>query len=353
MPTKNELEVFIKNLFTNSFVKESNKYLDLQYDEEKLNEWIEQMKNKYDEEYASCFKKQTPKRTPAKEKNKEKATEEDEEEEEDEANCYLTYEEFVEKQNKNPGSMLCSWIFSRGGPNKTNKHCARIAPVNPITKKEWTKEEIENYEVRCKGCKRNTGDGPNKRNKDRYLKIRIGNQVKGTPTPGASLPESENEIPMHAMTGLKEGVVSPTPENFLTGQDTGNVTPTKAKKRNSPAKLKLKPIKHGVKDSYTDYKIRDLLIDESAVLVRKIEEDDKYYLGGKFKNEFKDDDKYLQGVCELEEDDLSKLEIYNLEYKFYGKYQTTKKNTPDIPDLDDDEDDDDNVDDLLNGLEIS
>jgi len=71
---------------------------------------------------------------------------------------------------------------------------------------------------------------------------------------GHSVPE--NDVPVASISGLKEGVVSPAPENFVAGQKTGNVTPTKAKKKkSSPEKFKIKNIEHGKKnEEHSDFR---------------------------------------------------------------------------------------------------
>jgi uncharacterized short protein YbdD (DUF466 family) len=334
---------FLKKEFIPFFGTEAIKFLSLDFDTESetYNKLLEHLSQKYDETYVNVVKKRSPRKTPKKE---------------EETDVDLTYEEYVEKQEKHPDEVLCSWIFGRG--DKANRHCARV-----VTNKDvWSEKQISDYEVRCEKCKRNNSEKANATNKGRYLKIKIGNQVKGTPTPGVSLPESENDVPsMHSITGLKEGVVSPTPENFLSGQDTGNVTPTKAKKRKSPEKLKIKKIKHGSKDDYTDYRSSQE-INGHYILVRKNHEEDEFTFGGKFENEDDfDNNLYIQGVTELDEEDLSELEKYSYKYKYCGASKKKSPEIPEIPDLDDedendgggDDDEDENVDDLLAGLDVN
>ena len=156
------------------------------------------------------------------------------------------------------------------------------------------------------------------------------------------------------MTGLKEGVVSPTPENFLAGQDTGNVTPTKSKKRKSPEKLKIKKIKDGSHDGFTDYR-SSFEINDSYILVRKNHEEDEFTFGGKFTEEDFDNTLYLQYVTELDSDDLSELEKYSYKYNYCGGCKTKPPvDIPEIPDMDDEEEDaEDDVDDLLAGLDVN
>jgi hypothetical protein len=330
----------LKKEFIPFFATESIKFLSLDFDTESetFNKLLEHLSQKYDETYISTSKKRSPRKTPKKD--------------EDEEIC-LTYEEYIVKKEKTPGSILCDWIFTRG--EKLNKHCARLAmDKNPETKSEWTKEDMENYRVRCKKCERNYTMKANASNKDRYEKIRLGNQgnqVKGTPTYGVSLPETENEVPMHSITGLKDGVVSPTPENFLTGQDTGNVTPTKAKKRKSPEKLKIKKIKNGAYEDYTDYR-SSIEINGHYILVRKNREEDEFTFGGKFNDEDFDSSLYLQSVIELDEDDLKELEKYSYKYHYCGGSKKTP-DIPEIPDMDDEDEEDENVDDLLAGLDVN
>ena len=328
---------FLKKEFIPFFGTEAIKFLSLDFDTESetYNKLLEHLSQKYDETYVNVAKKRSPHKTPKKE----------------ETDVDLTYEEYVEKQKKNPDDLLCSWIFGRG--DKANKHCGRV-----VTNKDaWSSKQIDDYEVRCDKCKRNNTEKANATNKGRYLKIKIGNQVKGTPTPGVSLPESENDVPsMHSITGLKDGIVSPTPENFLTGQDTGNVTPTKAKKRKSPATLKIKPIKNGDKDDHTDYRSSQE-INGYYILVRKNHDEDEFTFGGKFENEEDmNSNLYIQGVIQLDEDDLSKIEKYSYKYKYCGASKKKSPEIPEIPDLDDEEEnveEEENVDDLLAGLDVN
>ncbi len=309
------------------------KFLSLDHDEESetYNKLLEHLSGEYDEKYVNSQKKRSPRKTPKKE---------------EETDVCITYEEFVKKQEENPDKLYCSWIFTRG--EKANKHCG----VCIQNKDAWSQNQIDDYEVRCDKCKRNNSEKANSSNKSRYLKIKIGNQVKGTPTPGVSVPE--NEVPMHSITGLKDGVVSPTPENFLAGENTDNVTPTKAKKRKSPEKLKIKKIKHGSREDFTDYRSSGE-INGHYILVRKNHEEDEFVFGGKFIEEDFDEKLYLQSVAELDEDDLKELEKYSYKYKFSGGAKKVPEEIPDIPDMDGDEeeDDDGDVDDLLAGLDVN
>lgn len=327
---------FLKKEFIPFFGEETISFLSLDFDKdsETYNKLLEHLSKKFDETYVNIVKKRSPRKTPKKE---------------EESDVDLAYEDFVAKQKNNPEELYCPWIFGRG--EKANKHCARKV----YNKEVWSEQQISDYEVRCDKCKRNNSEKANATNKSRYLKIKIGNQVKGTPTYGVSLPESENEVPMHSITGLKEGVVSPTPENFLTGQDTGSETPTKAKKRKSPEKLKIKKIKHGSNEDFTDYR-SSIEINGHYILVRKNHEEDEFVFGGKFIEEDFDEKLYLQIVTELDEDDLKELEKYSYKYKYSGGAKKSSSVTPEIPDMDDDDeggDDDEDVDDLLAGLDVN
>ena len=365
------LELFIKNEFFSFTVNELNKYLELDFDDEKVNDCLEHLKTKYDEKYITSVKKRTP-RTP-------KSNSNDEEEDKD---IYITYEEMLNKIKSFPGKLPCGWVFGRG-PHK-DKFCA----INVRDSSEWSKEDRENFVQRCGKCIRHNSmkkDGVNVPNKDsiekntkKVMSFKIGSQVRGTPVKDVTqLPNTDNELPAETLTGISKDMVSPTPESFLAGQETGATTPTKAKsKKDSPGKkpCPVKNLKHGTKDNYTDFRSSSR-INGNYILVRR-DSNDKIFFGGKFEDE--EDLKssvYLQGVTELDDDDIKELEKYYGEYKFCGPKKGKKnpedleipnldeddddnegkKNPEDleIPNLDEDDDDEDNVDDLLEGLNVN
>ena len=122
--------------------------LDFAEDSETYNKLLEQLSNDYDEKYVNVQKKRSPRKTPKKE---------------EETDVYLTYEEFVKKQEENPDNLYCSWIFTRG--EKASKHCGLCIQNKDV----WSQKQIDDYEVRCDKCKRNNSEKANATNKSRYL----------------------------------------------------------------------------------------------------------------------------------------------------------------------------------------
>lgn len=332
------LDEFIKKEFLSFFTNEFNEHLNLEFNEEKISEIIKHMTTKYDEKYIIATKKRSP-RTP-----KDVKKDEDDDEE-----VYLDFDDFMKKLDNNPDCLPCGWVYGRG-PHK-DKFCAR----NVRDPSDWSEEDRTNFVQRCPKCIRNNDKKESiERNTKKVMSFKIGSQVKGTPTPGASLPDTENDLPVQTMTGLSDSVVSPTPENYLSGKDTGTTTPTKAKsKRKSPEKFKIKKIKHGVHDDFTDYRSSSK-VNGKYFLVRSDTSSGSFTFGGKFMEDDYDEELYLQLVAELDEDDIEKVKDYTYEYKYCGGYKKKSPEIPEIPDMDEDEDDDgDDVDDLLEGLNVN
>jgi hypothetical protein len=344
------LEEFIKREFLKFFTEETNKFLNLEFDDEKITELTTHLEKCYDEKYLCAAKKRTP-RTP-KGAKKEEAQEED-------TNINLSYDDMMKKINDTPDCVYCGWVYGRG--ENRDKFCAKVVKDSS----QWSDEDKTNFVQRCQDhIRHNTmkKDGINVPNKDsidkntkRVMAFKIGSQVRGTPVKDVTqLPDTQNEMPVETLAGINKDIVSPTPESFLEGKQTGSTTPTKAKsKRKSPAKFKVKKLKHGESENKTDYRSSDK-INGNYILVR-CDSEQKFTFGGKFENEEDLESKlYLQGVIELDEDDLEQLKEYSYEYEYCGSSVKKSPDMLDIPNLDDEDgDDDDNVDDLLEGLDIN
>jgi len=302
-----EYSGFVVKLTINS-IKEMEKNID-EINDEDIEKIMEQVNKSFEETYLKT--KTTPRKSTPK-KEKEPA---------------LTYDEYIEKYENNDKVKGCQWPITRGADK--GKVCGVPIPVDEDD--GYTLDSYKNRRMRCKACERNVGDKPFKKSLDWFNEHATGNQVKGTPTSGHSVPE--NYAPVSSISGVKEGVVSPTPENFVAGQNTGNETPTKAKKKkSSPEKFKVKNIKHGKKvESYSDFKSSSPY--NGSIILLRVHNDDggRKTFGGKFSDlDDIDSELYLQGVIPLTEKDLEDLKKYEYEYEYCG--QSKEENIEDLLD---------------------
>jgi len=301
-----DLAKFIDTEFSDFIAKIVIEELDANVDDEKMEKIIEKIKTKFDETYLTT--KTTPRKSTPK-KAKEPA---------------LSFEEYTKKYENNEEEKGCQWPITRG--SEKGKVCG--IPML-IGDEGYSIEDYNDCKIRCKACERNVGEKPYKKSKDWFHEKKIGNQVKGTPTTGISVPSID--MPVQTIGGVKEGIVSPTPENFVAGQDTGNMTPTKAKKKkSSPEKLKVKNIKHGKNtEEYSDFRSSSPYNGNIIMLRVHNEDGGRKTFGGKFDNlDDLDSESYLQSVVPLTEDDIEELKKYEYKYEYCG--QSKDENIEDL-----------------------
>jgi len=297
---------FVNTEYSSFVVKTVIKELDTEVSDEDMEKIIDKINKSFEETYLTA--KSTPRKSTPK-KAKQPA---------------VTYDEYIEKYEDNETEKGCQWPITRGADK------GKVCGVPMLIGDEgYSMDDYNDCKIRCGDCSRNVGEKQFKKSKDWFREKKIGNQVKGTPTAGHSVPE--NDAPVAAISGVKEGVVSPTPENFVAGQNTGNETPTKAKKKkSSPEKFKVKNIKHGKKnEEFSDFRSSNPH-NGSIVLLRVHNEDGgRKTFGGKFSDlEDIDSNLYLQAVVPLTDEDLEDLKKYEYEYEYCG--QSKDENIEDL-----------------------
>ena len=226
-----------------------------------------------------------------------------------------------EKQKLDPEykpTIKCAWIRGRGC--HAGKVCFETIPSS-------FKNYAGNiYDARCSDCQRNNKEKANKINAEKFEEVLNGTEVKGSPTNFNSV--TVNQLPAASITGISDDsplspITKDPPSEFLKGNDTGDPSPSKAKKKKSSPrtkKLKLGVIKKvKLEENFKYYRSKET-IEGDTWIVSQNTETDKYNIIGKFegeKDEFSTED--FENLSELTEEDLIEAKTYKLDYEYYSK----------------------------------
>lgn len=230
-----------------------------------------------------------------------------------------------EKQKNDPDYkpvIRCAWMRNRGV--HSGKVCFSEVPETMY------KYDNNHYDVRCKDCKRNKDPKAIKNNAEKLEEALNGTEVKGSPTNFNSVTISH--LPGAAITGLdSNNPTSPVSKDpvgkFLTGESTGDPSPTKAKKtRNSPKpkQLKLTSIKKlpEIEEGHKYYRSKET-VEGDTWIISLDQDSEKYNVIGKIIGESTSPtEEDIKNLEELTEEDLDKAKDYKLSYKYFEKQGT-------------------------------